>query len=246
LADIKDLSGGVTELGKYRRLSLLGLSTYSLLHDINSNLTALKLNLEQLSDETNESKPYLLKSKSSLEKIASLIDWSRSQFQDSDCKALINPNAEVEKLIEINELLLSESKIECSFSGLKNDLEFKTIKCKFSQLLMNLLTNSIEAINRKSEMTKDYDARKISISLVAESDKVLFINFSDNGIGIKRQELQNIYKEFYSSKSDTIHSGLGMHIIHDIVVGNFGGELKVNSNYMEGTTFKILLPAVIE
>jgi signal transduction histidine kinase len=64
---------------------------------------------------------------------------------------------------------------------------------------------------------------------------------SDNGPGIPKEHLQNIFKMFFRATNRTPGSGLGLYIVQE-TVGRLGGMVTVQSEIDKGTTFFISLP----
>jgi signal transduction histidine kinase len=65
--------------------------------------------------------------------------------------------------------------------------------------------------------------------------------FRDSGIGIPPDRLERIFEPFFSTKPNG--SGLGLTLVRRVISGA-GGTIFVESKPAEGTTFRILLPAV--
>ena len=74
---------------------------------------------------------------------------------------------------------------------------------------------------------------------------ILEIKVTDNGNGIEKKELRNIFEKFYRIQSNNIHNskglGLGLYFVKKIIDG-YHGKIDVSSLINEGTTFKITLP----
>ncbi|RBW68794.1 ATP-binding protein [Bacillus taeanensis] len=100
---------------------------------------------------------------------------------------------------------------------------------QMKQVFLNLIINSIQAINEKGE---------IHISSQLEQDKV-HIFIEDNGKGVPEEIQANIFEPFVSSKE--AGTGLGLTIIKQIVESHEGSIELVSSNN-DGTVFKITLP----
>jgi len=86
------------------------------------------------------------------------------------------------------------------------------------QILLNLLTNSIDAVE-KTEIPE------ISIDVQKSGDRI-FIIISDNGCGISKDQLKNIFLPFYTSKAKG--TGLGMAIVRKLLTG-MGGTIEITS-----------------
>lgn len=97
---------------------------------------------------------------------------------------------------------------------------------------LNLLINAIDAINK--------GPGKISIRTlkVGESAWVLV---TDNGAGIHPDEVSRIFEPFYTTKEPGRGTGLGLSVCHQIVTRH-GGQILVNSQLDQGTTFTVVLP----
>jgi two-component system, OmpR family, sensor kinase len=83
--------------------------------------------------------------------------------------------------------------------------------------------------------------------LAYKKDGSVFFEVSDTGVGIKKQDLSNIFEPFYSTKKNnkklTGGSGLGLCFCRDIVE-KAGGSITVESEVGSGTKFKIQLPQI--
>jgi PAS domain S-box-containing protein len=104
------------------------------------------------------------------------------------------------------------------------------------QVLINLVHNALKHA---------FDGRENGqFRLQAEllgSDKLRLI-FSDNGVGIPRQNIGHIFDPFFTTKLGQGGSGLGLSIVHNIVTGMLGGRIEVTSTPGMGTEFQIDLP----
>lgn len=109
----------------------------------------------------------------------------------------------------------------------------------FSQLLTNLVMNSlIHGFNGT-------DKGDIRID-VSEADGFLRLQYSDNGRGMDEKTLKNIYNPFFTTKRSHGGTGLGMHIVYNLVTQKLGGQISVESKIEEGTLFDIRVPLKME
>jgi two-component system NtrC family sensor kinase len=76
-----------------------------------------------------------------------------------------------------------------------------------------------------------------------EGDRLVRINVSDTGCGIKKGDLQKIFDPFFTTKPPGKGTGLGLSISLRIIEF-FNGEIKVESQVGRGSTFAILLPCL--
>ncbi|MEM6845398.1 MAG: ATP-binding protein [Bacteroidota bacterium] len=83
---------------------------------------------------------------------------------------------------------------------------------------------------------------EIRVSVFA-SEKEATLQVSDNGLGIAREHLDNIFDMFYRASVKQEGSGLGLYLVKE-AVNKMKGRIHVDSTLGEGTIFTVLLPAV--
>ena len=104
-----------------------------------------------------------------------------------------------------------------------------------AQIIINLIINSIihgfENINR-GEIT-------IHISL---HQQTLHLDYKDNGHGLTKEGTKNLFIPFYTTKSNQGGTGLGTHIIHNLVVDTLNGCIEVKNEDESGLSYHIEFP----
>jgi signal transduction histidine kinase len=82
----------------------------------------------------------------------------------------------------------------------------------------------------------------IKINLDKKTDSY-FIKISDNGVGVKGEDMQRIFAPFFTTKSSAISgTGIGMYVVKRMIEENHDGKIWFESEYMKGTEFYIELP----
>ncbi|MGQ9857259.1 MAG: two-component system sensor histidine kinase NtrB [Thermodesulfobacteriota bacterium] len=104
------------------------------------------------------------------------------------------------------------------------------------QLLVNLLTNSLDAIEEK----RDPQGGRIGIEL-RHFQGGWEVSVSDNGIGIAPEHRDRIFELLYTTKGPGKGTGLGLPICARIVK-QLGGEMEFQSQWGIGTTFVVRIP----
>lgn len=108
---------------------------------------------------------------------------------------------------------------------------------KIERVMLNLISNSLK-------YTSDNGIINITISTDWEN-KRLYISLKDNGIGISKENSNNIFKRFTQVNNEITKSnkgsGLGLNIVKSIIEMH-SGEIYLNENYTEGTEFIFYLP----
>ena len=107
----------------------------------------------------------------------------------------------------------------------------------FSQVVTNLVMNALDhAFEAKPEGT-------IAITVEAAPDGgEIDLCFQDDGKGIPRAALEKIFEPFFTTRRGSGGSGLGLHIVFNLVTQSLGGRITVDSVEGEGTTFHIRFP----
>lgn len=108
----------------------------------------------------------------------------------------------------------------------------------FSQILTNLILNSL------IHAFEEIPAGEITIS-VAVDDAAIALHYKDNGKGMSKEQLARIYDPFYTTKRGKGGTGLGMHLVFNLVTEKLGGDIECESAIDRGTFISITVPDVI-
>jgi signal transduction histidine kinase len=99
------------------------------------------------------------------------------------------------------------------------------------QVFLNLTLNAIDAMPDGGEL-------HVEVTPSEDGDGVR-ISFGDRGMGIAADAIPHLFDPFFTTKSDGL--GLGLFISQNIVKEH-GGDIEVDSQVGEGTTFTVWLP----
>ena len=111
-------------------------------------------------------------------------------------------------------------------------------KDKFEKIISNLLSNAIKFTNANGEI-------RVSISI--DKNEIIEIYVEDNGIGIPKPELQNIFNRFSKVEGANVvgGTGIGLALVKELVELH-KGKISVESELKKGSKFKMVLPLKIE
>lgn len=129
----------------------------------------------------------------------------------------------------------SEMSIECD-----PELNIYSYPGSFAQIYSNLILNSI-----RHGFDEWQGERKIIIQ-VTRHDTELLIDYRDTGKGIDPQILPRIFDPFVTSKRGQGGSGLGTHIVYNLIVQLMHGRITCESKPDQGARFQIRLPLEAE
>ncbi len=108
----------------------------------------------------------------------------------------------------------------------------------YGQVLTNLFLNSL------AHAFPDGNGGAVDISVRGLGRDNVEILFSDNGCGMSVDVRRKAFDPFFTTRRDQGGTGLGLHIVHNIVTNRLGGRLDLDSVSGEGTRIQIFLPRV--
>jgi signal transduction histidine kinase len=115
------------------------------------------------------------------------------------------------------------------------DLEIRSFPGAFSQIITNLVLNSLmHGFERKKR-------GEILLDVSGEHG-MLWMRYSDNGKGMTPEEHARIFDPFYTTKRGQGGSGLGLHIVYNLVTQQLHGTIECESSPERGATFIIKIP----
>lgn len=115
------------------------------------------------------------------------------------------------------------------------DLEIETLPGAYSQVIINLIKNSVLHAFEGIEQPK----MAIDINVLPKHVSIIY---SDNGVGMKKEILDKIFEPFFTTKRQQGGTGLGMHIVFNLVSQKLKGNIKAESQPNAGSRFVIQLP----
>lgn len=106
-----------------------------------------------------------------------------------------------------------------------------------AQVVTNLLLNAL------THAFPDGAAGQILLGVEVEGDEIV-LRFEDDGQGIAAEHLAHIFEPFFTTKRGVGGSGLGLHVVYNIVTQRLGGQIQVSSTPGRGTRFTLRMPAI--
>jgi len=221
------------ELIQANKFKVIGELAAGIAHEIRNPLGSIQGSLEILrKDYKPEDSKYeflniLLKEVTRLNKvITDFLNYARPALPN-----LID--TEINQLIGETVLILSpqvaKKEITLKTNLHKNLPRIKADPSQLKQVFINLILNSLEAIENKGEIT---------ISTHLDRNRVI-VSFQDTGKGMSEETKGKIFTPFFSTKENG--AGLGLGIVERIIQ-NHKGEIKVESYFGRGTVFTLSFP----
>ena len=242
VTDLKKANQKIEELfskqmEKAEHLASIGELAAGLAHEIKNPIAGMKGALEIINQQTDISDPkkeifteMLLQIDKINNVILDLLSYARPKEMN---KRVVDPNEAINNAIKFAKTQISDKKIDIHFKSLENGTLALIDTDKIQEVMLNLIVNSISAVDNKGN---------ISIELHQKNQRELEILFSDDGTGIKKEHLSQIFNPFFTTKNRG--TGLGLSICKKIIESH-KGSIEVESKAKEGTTFSIRLPVLL-
>jgi PAS domain S-box-containing protein len=235
---LRQLQGDLAHLD---RISMMGVLTASLAHELRQPITAAITDARTCMRWLSRDQPDLERARKAATRVlsngaraAEIIDHVRS-FYKKDAQPQ-RGSVDVNELVGEMLVLLEREATERGVS-MRTDLaaDPSTVtadRVQLQQVLMNLMLNGLEAMsNLGGELT---------VSSRLGEDGQLTLAVSDSGVGLPTEEPDRIFATFFSTKPQG--TGMGLPISRSIVESH-GGRLWATANRGRGVTFHFTLPA---
>jgi two-component system sensor histidine kinase HydH len=220
------------EKAKLERLSALGEMATTVAHETKNPLNSIRIATSYL--KRNFKGELLSEFLTIIEEEVKRLNTISSNFLGFSRPAPLNVkvcdiNAIIRPTVELIRQEATERNIEIV---LLTDEHLPPVLCDLSrikQTILNLLVNAMDV---------SHEGDTITVSTEKENDHIM-ISLQDTGPGMTDEEIEKIFKPFYTTK--TRGSGLGLAIV-DRIVKEHNGEIEVDSEYGKGTIFTIKIP----
>lgn len=115
------------------------------------------------------------------------------------------------------------------------DFYIESYPIGFSMIFNQLILNAMQHAFSKQ------DHPLIQIWIQVQSEDVWALYISDNGKGMKQEVMANAFDPFYTTSRQKGNSGLGLHIVYNIVTQQLGGRVNIVKSDYSGTVIEILM-----
>ncbi|MFV2073863.1 MAG: ATP-binding protein [Thermoanaerobaculales bacterium] len=225
------------------RLAALGKLSAGLAHEIRNPLGSIKTAVEILADrvkrdegrtDTGSAELYdvILEETERLNRtLTAFLDFARSERNLDDvepCRA--NIGGTLDKTVELLRAQLGRSGVRVDWEATTLDVDVAVAESHLKQVLLNLILNSMEAMNAGGT---------VRVQLVSWSPLETTIAVEDNGPGVPVEIADEIFDPFVSSKRGG--TGLGLAVVAKLAYAH-GGAVDIDGDYASGARFVISLP----
>lgn len=249
IRDISERKLVEKQLRHSERMAGIGELATGMAHEINQPLNTISLSLDNVmfSLESNTCSEAYLKSKinkvfDNITRIKKIIDHVRtfSRDQDDFIQSDFDINASIKNSILMISEQFSQKEIKINFHAGENIPILSGNAYRFEQVMLNMLINAKDALEEKKRRNCKGFSKKIDIT-TSLTDKLIFIEIKDNGIGINQEDIDKVILPFFTTKAPGQGTGLGLSISYGIIK-ELGGEIDIVSKPLYGTTIQLKIP----
>ncbi|MFM2590511.1 ATP-binding protein [Vibrio sp. TBV020] len=227
------------ELIQAAKLAVLGQMSASISHELNNPLAAIRSFADNgrrfiLKEKYDRVDDNLSRISALTDRMAKISNQLRSFAKKSDSNETVTTDA-IAIVLAAKELLTPQFKAaQISLNtDIGADLPLIDINpIQLEQVLINLLTNAIQAVEEQQD-------KQVTLSAQFVEGRLNLI-VDDNGPGIPFDRQAQLFEPFYTTKKNGL--GLGLSISHQITKA-MGGELNVNPSPLGGARFVLTIPA---
>jgi signal transduction histidine kinase len=207
-------------------------SLFKITHEIKNPIAVCKGYLDMFDPENKEhSKKYVPILKEEISKVLNLLQDFLSISKIKVEKEPLDIYYLLENVQNSILPILKEKHINAKYDIPDQELLIDGDYNRLNQVIINIIKNSIEAM-------QESEKKNLTISTKELKEKIEIV-IEDTGVGISKENLQNIKQPFFSTKRSG--TGLGVYLSGEIIKAH-NGKIKYDSEIGKGTKVKIILP----
>ena len=176
---------------------------------------------------------------SNMERAAELVHSFKAVSSDqvTDMQRLFNLNEYLEEILLSLNPRLGKTQHEI-FITCDDNIVLNTKPGPLSQIIINLIINSL--IHGFEHM--EHGTIRLAAKLMGGNLELIY---KDNGKGLTKEQADKVFDPFYTTKKDQGGTGLGMHIVEDLINNSLGGQIELMPSE-EGVCFKLTFPTILK
>ena len=245
-----DLKQAQKEIIQAEKLASVGRLSSGIAHEIGNPIGIVVGYLELLKQNDiseEDKKEFIIRTENEINRvnmiIKQLLDFSRPS---SEALKAVSVHSIIGETVDVFKFQPLMSDIELHLGLIAENDRVMADSNQLRQVFLNLLINAADAISSVGDHFKG----KITItSEVVQNDfaesedhpNTLKISYIDNGSGMSKESLGNIFDPFYTTKEPGKGTGLGLSVCFMIIQG-IGGKIQASSEQGKGSTINIYLP----
>ncbi len=238
LAELENYKEKIFQVQKHAYIASMGAVVA---HQINQPLTRINIYLGRAIEQIEEKSCYhsalknVKKGLAEVKKTVSIINKLRQYSKDPTLEAggKVNVRNIGNRIISMLSERAKQANMNISARNLEELPEVEINETALEQIFLIIIQNAIEATDGMKQHKLDIVGKSVDCNIE--------LQFSDDCCGIAPENLGKIFEPFFSTKSDGKGMGLGLGIVQQILI-SCSGEIRVESQVGEGSTFFVTLP----
>ena len=221
---------------KIKQDSRIKTSLFKITHEIKNPIAVIKAYLDMIdTKDKRKVEKYIPIIKSEIDRLLNLLEDFLLVNKANISFDIMDVNMLIEDIIDREKPLIKASNIKFDASLIDDEIYINGDYNRLSQVLINIIKNSIEAMENRSN-------KLLNIKEVIKDNYVNII-ITDSGIGISKRKMNMIKEPFYTTKARG--TGLGVSL-SDEIINAHNGTLEYESKEFLGTKVTIKLPLIGE
>lgn len=216
------------QLIKSENFAALGYIATDITYAVGLSLDELQAQLEKSNDKKNAT---------TLKPVVTLLESFNLIAADQDDTKIqsFDVTAYIQKMLMLYDFEFSQSNIEYKYFGEK-ELTIKSVPSYIAIALINVINNSL-----KHGFDNNGNG-KIAVTVEKGAKSGAKIIYSDDGKGMSKDILKQVFEPFFTTHNDRGYVGVGMSTTYDLIKNKLAGDIKIDSQEGKGTTVTIMLP----
>ena len=216
------------QLIKSENYAALGYIATDIIYAVSSSLDDLQGEFETAGDT---------QSIAALKPVLTLLDNLNLIAADQDDTTFQNFNVidYLQKMMSLYQAEFNQTNISYDYSG-EQSLTVKSVPSYIALVLIHVINNSL-----KHGFDNNGNG-KITLNVEKGKKGGAKITISDDGKGMSKSVIEQVFTPFYTTKGDRGYVGVGMSTTYDLVTEKLAGEISIDSKEGKGTTVIITLP----
>jgi CheY-like chemotaxis protein/two-component sensor histidine kinase len=231
-------------------MEVIGTMAGGIAHDFNNLLTIISGNLEFIEhqhDIEDHLKENLEHIRIATERAKQLTKQILTFSRRNECELV--PTIFSVAIDEALRLLCSTTPVTVEIiKAVDNGAIINADMTQLQQVLINLCTNSVYAMNEKGVLRVsleevEFELGALHLSPHQKAGRYAMLSVSDTGCGMEQMTVSKIFDPFFTTKDVGEGTGMGLSVVHGIVE-HHDGFISVESKPGEGSTFNIYFPVI--
>ena len=235
IADVTDRASLEEQLRLSEKMAAIGLLAAGVAHEVNTPLTGISSFTQLLLERSEEGDPrreLLEKIERQTFRAAKIVNNLLNLARPSSGEAVaVDVNIIIGDVLSLLEHQLRASRVQVRRELSDTPVVVKGMEYKLQQVFLNLFLNARDAMQKGGWLT---------VATRVRGEEVI-VEVADTGVGIPPEHLARIYDPFFTTKAEGRGTGLGLSVTYGIVQEH-GGTLSCESDYGQGTRFRLVLP----